>query len=239
MYAITFDAPGPPAARHRQSRQDLPPGLRTDQHATDRRVTHAGHRFRQRRRMAICTQSPGTSAKCFGSGPGFEKNGTFESEVLDAGSFAYWGRDQLSRLRDDFGIHAQRKPEPSGKQLEPLGVRSAGHRRPAACDSCGGGRTTSPSARFLQYKIDMSRHPATPAPEVSYVEVAYLPKNVAPVVEANRHHTAQLPFPCAGAFISPPSSHHAPALGQPRSLPRTPVDRTTASVSVHELRQGI
>ena len=34
----------------------------------------------------------GNIGKVFRMGPGFEKKGSFESPVLDAGAFAYWGR---------------------------------------------------------------------------------------------------------------------------------------------------
>ncbi len=57
----------------------------------------------------------GNIGKVVRIGPGFEKSGTFESDVLDAGSFTFWGRIRLSRRRQNFGLHPQRKPQPSGE----------------------------------------------------------------------------------------------------------------------------
>ncbi len=92
VYAITFDRDGRPIARNRQSRQDLPAGFGLDEHGAAGCLAHSGNGIRHRTRTARSTRSPEISGRCTGSGRGLEKTGTFESEVLDAGSFAYWGR---------------------------------------------------------------------------------------------------------------------------------------------------
>lgn len=143
----------------------------------------------------------GNIGKVFRIGPGLEKSGAFESDVLDAGSFAYWGRisyrgtgnvsvstrsGNLNHPESNWSPWTQVRPEASE----------------ALCDSCGGGRSASPSSRFLQYKLELTSSAATPAPEVFYVETAYLPKNVAPVVAVVEVTSPNYRFPKP----NPPSS---------------------------------
>jgi len=87
---------------------------------------------------------------------------------------------------------------------------------PAACEVCGAGRTTAPSARFLQYKVDLTASAATPAPEVSYVEIAYLQKNVPPIVEQIEITPPNYRFPPQVLSITPSTSITLPPIGQPR-----------------------
>ena len=155
----------------------------------------------------------GNIGKVLRIGPGFEKSGTFESEVLDAGSFTYWGRinyrgaGKISvSTRSGNRSHAESNWSP----WTPLQPDST----PARCDGCGAGRTISPSARFLQYKIELTPAPGQPAPEVSYVEAAYLPKNVAPVVEAVDITPANYRFPGPVLAIAPSTSITLPPIGQ-------------------------
>src|SRR5260370_37128470 len=160
------------------------------------------------------------------TGPATEKSGSFESEVLDAGSFAYWGRisyrgsgnvslfsrsGNLNRPENNWSPWAALQPAANGKPI---------------CDSCGGGRTTAPSARFLQYKIELASSSSTPAPEVSYVEIAYLPKNVAPIVDEIEATPPNYRFPTPVLSLSPSNSITLPPLGQhtrPTSAPALPI----------------
>ena len=161
----------------------------------------------------------GNIGKVFRIGPGFEKSGTFESEVLDAGSFTYWGRinyrgaGKISvSTRSGNRSHAESNWSP----WTPLQPDSTA----ARCEGCGAGRAVSPSARFLQYKIELTPAPGQPAPEVSYVEAAYLPKNVAPVVEAIDITPANYRFPLPVLAIAPSTSITLPPLGQQKPTPR-------------------
>ena len=161
----------------------------------------------------------GNIGKVFRIGPGFEKSGTFESPVLDAGAFTYWGRvsyrglgkitvltrsGNRSHPESNWSSWTTLQPEPSA----------------ARCESCGAGRTVSPSARFLQYKIDLAPAPGQPEPEVSYVEVAYLPKNVAPVVDILEITPANYRFPAQSLSITPSTTITLSPIGQqkPQSL---------------------
>lgn len=155
----------------------------------------------------------GNIGKVFRIGPGLEKSGTFESDVLDAGSFAYWGRisyrgtgnitvstrsGNLNHPESNWSPWAQVRPEASEN----------------LCDSCGGGRSVSPSARFLQYKLELVSSAAAPAPEVFYIETAYLPKNVAPVVSTVEVTSPNYRFPKPVSPPMPSNSITLPPIGQ-------------------------
>ncbi|HMD50432.1 MAG TPA: hypothetical protein VKG79_15080, partial [Bryobacteraceae bacterium] len=154
--------------------------------------------------------------KLYRLGPGLEQHGTFESEVLDAGTFSYWGRigyrgsGSISIFTRAGNVsHAESNWSP-WMALQPDSSASA------VCDTCGGGRTASPSARFLQYKIELGAASGSAPAEVSYVEIAYLAKNVAPVVEQVEITPPNYRFPAASLSITPSTSITLPALGQPR-----------------------
>ena len=119
----------------------------------------------------------GNVGKVYRIGPGPEKRGTLESDVLDASLFSYWGR--LS-FRGDAG----------GGRIA-IETRSGNLDRPqegwspwsAAITSSDGARITSPSARFLQWRATLEASPAGESPELRQVDAAHLSKNVAPQVE--------------------------------------------------------
>ena len=158
----------------------------------------------------------GNIGKVFRVGPAFEKKGSFESPVLDAGAFAYWGRISyrgLGKITVSTRSGNRSHPESNWSPWATLQTEASA----AACDSCGAGRTVSPAARFLQYKIDLTPATGQPEPEVSYVEIAYLPKNVAPVVEAIDITPANYRFPAQTLSITPSTSLTLPPIGQQKN----------------------
>jgi len=165
----------------------------------------------------------GNIGKVFRIGPGFEKSGTFESEVLDAGSFTYWGRINyrgVGKISVSTRSGNRSHPESNWSPWTPLQPDA----NATVCDSCGAGRTVSPSARFLQYKIELTPGGSQPATEVSYVEVAYLSKNVAPVVEAVEVTPANYRFPAPVLSLPPSNSITLPPVGQQKSNSTPPVE---------------
>jgi sugar lactone lactonase YvrE len=159
----------------------------------------------------------GNIGKVFRIGPAFEKKGTFESPVLDAGAFTYWGRVSYRGL-GKITVYTR-----SGNRSHPESNWSPwtlvqGEATAASCESCGAGRTGSPSARFLQYKIDLTPATGQPEPEVSYVEVAYLPKNVAPEVTAIDITPDNYRFPVQTLSITPSTSITLPPIGQQKNV---------------------
>lgn len=158
----------------------------------------------------------GNIGKVYRMGPGFNKSGSFESPVMDAGAFAYWGRISyrgLGKIMVYTRSGNRSHPESNWSPWVPLQTDTATD----TCDSCGAGRTVSPSARFLQYKIDLTPSSSQPEPEVSYVEIAYLPKNVAPEVEAIDITPPNYRFPPQLLSITPSSSITLPPIGQQRN----------------------
>lgn len=81
------------------------------------------------------------------------------------------------------------------------------------CSRCLNGRVASPSARFLQYKIDLSAVQGT-TPEIASVEVAYLPKNVAPIVDEIEITPPNYKFPAPSSLLTPSTSITLAPLGQ-------------------------
>lgn len=155
----------------------------------------------------------GNIGKVFRIGPGFEKQGTFASPVMDAGAFAYWGRITyrgMGKITVYTRSGNRSHPESNWSPWTALQADAAA----PACESCGAGRTVSPSARFLQYKIDLTPGNGQPEPEVSYVEIAYLPKNVAPEVQAIEITPANYRYPVQTLSITPSTSITLPPIGQ-------------------------
>lgn len=159
----------------------------------------------------------GNIGKVYRIGPATEKQGTFESEVLDAGSFTYWGRISY---RGSGGINVftrsgnLNRPESNWSSWAALQPDS--HEGTTLCESCGSGRVASPSARFLQYKIELSASPSKPVSDLSYVEIAYLSKNVAPVVDEIEATPPNYKFPAQTLTITPSTNITLPPLGQPK-----------------------
>ena len=163
----------------------------------------------------------GNIGRVYRLGPGIEKSGSFESEILDASSFSYWGRISY-RGKGTIQVSTRsgnlNRPESNWSPWARLAPDSGGE---AICDSCGGGRVSSPPARFLQYKVELAGSPA----EVSYVEIAYLAKNEAPGIEDIEIAPPNYRFPSPVLSITPSTSITLPPIGQPhRSSSSSAID---------------
>jgi hypothetical protein len=163
----------------------------------------------------------GNVGKVYRIGPGTEARGTIESDVLDAGMFTYWGRLSFHGEANGGRIGIETR---SGNLDRPQSYWSPWS---AAIDSPEGAHVTSPAARFLQWRAVLEASPAGESPELRRVEVAYLPKNVAPVVE----QIEITPF----NYRFSPQSQIAPAPNPPLTLGpvgragRTPAPSMNAS----------
>jgi hypothetical protein len=149
----------------------------------------------------------GTIGKLFSVGPGMETSGTYESEVLDAGAFSYWGRIASGSLGDSG---AQ-----SGVSFE---TRSGNLDRPqqnwSPWQKLNAGRIVSPAARFLEYKATL-----TGSGELSEVETAYQMKNVAPVIQEVETTRENYRFPAAAtpsasSSVKDPANLNLPPIGR-------------------------
>jgi WD40 repeat protein len=154
--------------------------------------------------------------KLYRLGPGLEQHGTFESDVLDAGSFSYWGRVSYRGAGTiSVSTRAGNLNHPEANWSPWAALQPDGGEK-AICDGCGGGRSVSPAARFLQYKIELAASSASPLAEVSYVEAAYLPKNLPPAVEEIEITPPNYRFPANSLTLTPSNNITLQPLGQPR-----------------------
>ena len=134
-------------------------------------------------KVFLCTANPG---KVFSLGPEYEAEGTFESQSYDAKLFSQWGRIEWWGP-PPAAAHSKSVKESREPRLE-FFVRSGNTEDPGKEWSkwYGPYSTTAtpieaPSARFVQWKAVI--HDGRPGDGLDWVSVAYLPKNVPPVID--------------------------------------------------------
>jgi sugar lactone lactonase YvrE len=138
-------------------------------------------------KLFLCTANPG---KVFSVGPEYEPEGTYESRSFDAQLFSKWGR--LAWWSPPPPSAEKSSGRPSATSGEPrleFFVRSGNTEDPGKEWSRwfgpyakSGTSAECPPARFVQWKAVI--HDGRSGDGVSWVNLAYLPRNVAPVVEA-------------------------------------------------------
>jgi hypothetical protein len=130
----------------------------------------------------------GNIGKLFQIGPALEKDGVLESEVLDAGWFAEWGR-LAPKTTGSVSFETRSgnvdRPQKNWSNWAPFSARIA-----------------SPGARFLQYRATLSGDGAT----VTGTEIAYLPRNVAPRIEQIEITAPNYRFPNQSLSMTPSST---------------------------------
>ena len=127
-------------------------------------------------KIFVATANPG---KIFTMGPGFESDGSFESDTFDAKIFSHWGR--LTWWGDNGAT--------SGKVA--FYVRSGNTSSPeknwsawsGPYKNASGETINCPPARFAQWKAVFLDTDHGGTPNVSWVSLAYQPKNVAPEID--------------------------------------------------------
>jgi WD40 repeat protein len=130
----------------------------------------------------LCTANPG---KVYSVGPESEAEGTFESRSFDAQLFSQWGRLEWWSPPPADGA------KPSAHSNEPrleFFVRSGNTEDPGrewsrwyGPYSKSGSASEAPSARFVQWKAII--HDGRPGDGIDWLSLAYLPRNVAPVID--------------------------------------------------------
>jgi len=126
-------------------------------------------------RIYVGTSNPG---KVFTLGPNAEPEGRFESQTYDSKIFSHWGRLTWwgeNGARDGqvaFYVRTGNTANPE-KSWSPW---SGPYTNPE------GEKITAPPARFVQWKAAFKAG-TSDSPGISWVSLAYLPKNVAPVVD--------------------------------------------------------
>ena len=138
-------------------------------------------------RLFLCTANPG---KVFSAGPEYEPEGTYESRSFDAQLFSQWGRlDWWSPPPSPTEKSGGRSSAMSGAPRVEFFVRSGNTEDPGKEWSRwfgpyarSGTAAECPPARFVQWKAVI--HDGRSGDGVSWVNLAYLPRNVAPVIDA-------------------------------------------------------
>jgi WD40 repeat protein len=120
-------------------------------------------------------------AKIFTLGPGYETSGTFESDTFDAKIFSHWGRitwfgeNGATQGKVEFYARSGNTSDPQDNWSPWAGP----YKDPGAT------AIDCPPARFVQWKLVFLNGASDEGgiPSVSWVSLAYLPKNVAPVID--------------------------------------------------------
>jgi sugar lactone lactonase YvrE len=127
-------------------------------------------------KVFVATANPG---KIFTLGPGYEPNGSFESSTFDARIFSRWGRvtwwgeGGSAKAKVEFYVRSGNTSSPAEDWSTWAGPYKDSGTQAVDC----------PPARFLQWKAVFSDVSEESAPTVSWVSLAYQPKNVAPVID--------------------------------------------------------
>jgi WD40 repeat protein len=137
-------------------------------------------------KVFLCTANPG---KVFSVGPEYEPEGTFESRSFDAQLFSQWGRLDWWGPPPATAASAKSAAASGGEPRLEFFVRSGNTEDPGKEWSRWfgpyakpGSAVEAPSARFFQWKAVL--HDGRPGDGINWVSLAYLPRNVAPVVDA-------------------------------------------------------
>jgi len=119
----------------------------------------------------------GNVGNLYAIGPGMENSGTLDSEVLDANEFATWGKAHATSALHGGTISVETRsgnvnhPESNWTPWSKVELAELG------------GQIHSQPARFLQYRLTINRSAGGESPELSLIDIAFLPKNVAPKVQ--------------------------------------------------------
>jgi hypothetical protein len=137
-------------------------------------------------RVFLCTANPG---KVFSVGPEYEPEGTYESRSFDAQLFSQWGRLDWWGPPPAAVASTKSAAASGGEPRLEFFVRSGNTEDPGkewsrwfGPYSKPGSAVEAPSARFFQWKAVI--HDGRPGDGINWVSLAYLPRNVAPVIDA-------------------------------------------------------
>ncbi|HVB33892.1 MAG TPA: hypothetical protein VNJ52_05895 [Patescibacteria group bacterium] len=124
-------------------------------------------------RIYLCTANPG---KIFTLGPGTAAQSTFTSAPYDAKIFSRWGLlnwwgQGASNGRVSFYVRSGNTSNPDENWSQWFGPYDVPQSQPAGC----------PPSRYAQWKAVFHAGPGA-QPSLSWVSLAYLPKNVAPQI---------------------------------------------------------
>jgi outer membrane protein assembly factor BamB len=143
-------------------------------------------------RVFVCTANPG---KVFSVGPEFEAEGSYESRSFDAqifsqwGSLEWWSPQTLGAGANSGSASGAAKSSPHDGELRVEFFARSGNTEDPGKEwspwtgpySHSGLPVDIPAARFAQWKAVI--HGGRPGDGVDWASLAYLPRNIAPVIE--------------------------------------------------------
>ncbi len=175
-------------------------------------------------RDGLVYAATGNVGNLYSIGPALETTGTLESEVLDASDFTYWGKVHLTSTSHDGSIAIETR---SGNLSRPQNSWSPWT---SVAVTKLGGQINSPAARFLQYRLTLTRSSGAGSPELSVVYIAYLPKNIAPTI----HQIEIAPFNYRESGLPSTLERSTLPSGSPAtlSLPAVGQRRPTGSIAL-------
>jgi WD40 repeat protein len=145
----------------------------------------------QNGKIYVSTANPG---KVFSVGPEFEPEGTYESHSFDAQIFSQWGRLEWWSPRGESEVKAHAGASKSKSASRGGDVRVEFFARSGNTEDPGkewskwygpythsGAAVEAPASRFVQWKAVI--HGGQPGDGVDWASLAYLPRNVAPVID--------------------------------------------------------
>ncbi|HEX3683317.1 MAG TPA: hypothetical protein VHU83_12340 [Bryobacteraceae bacterium] len=218
VYAIAFDSSGKPLLG--TGNKGIVYRIDSDQLSTELLNTPPTQvtAFLESRNGVIYAAT-GNVGNLYSIGPKLEMSGTLESEVLDANDFARWGKAHLTSNLRGGGATLETR---SGNLNNPENNWSPWTK--VALTPLGG-QIESPPARFLQYRLTLSCGSDDESPQVSAVDIAYLPRNIAPrlhQIEIAPFNYRQAPssFSLERSIMpsGSPGSLSLPAVGQHKAL---------------------
>jgi WD40 repeat protein len=127
-------------------------------------------------KIFVATANPG---KIFTLGPGYDSEGTFESDTFDAkifsrwGRLTWWGENGATQGKVAFYVRSGNTSSPEKNWSPWSGPYKSGSGETVSC----------PPARFVQWKAVFLDTDNGGAPNISWVNLAYQPKNVAPEID--------------------------------------------------------
>jgi WD40 repeat protein len=142
-------------------------------------------------KVFVCTANPG---KVFSVGPEFEAEGTYESRSFDAQNFSQWGRLEWWTPRTPTNTESRTASAAKKSSVHDSEPRVEFFARSGNTEDPGkewsswygpythsGAEVEIPPARFAQWKAVI--HGGQPGDGVDWASLAYLPRNVAPVID--------------------------------------------------------
>ncbi|MFN7993362.1 MAG: hypothetical protein U0Q18_07160 [Bryobacteraceae bacterium] len=152
----------------------------------------------------------GNVGKVYQIGPELAREGSIESDVFDAGMFSEWGRLSFEARLHNGKISITSR---SGNLDQPQKNWSPWS---GAITTTKGDRVTSPAARFVQWKAQLTAT-GPESPELESVDVAYLQRNVPPRIDVIEITPVNYRFPAQVLTLTPSQNLTLPPIGKPAS----------------------